>query len=123
MKLINLIATRNILSEHAGEKAPALTSYKIMKLLKASDTEDAFYNEQLRQIIDKYSEKDEEGKPVVKANGVQVQKEYVEECNKAVAELQNTEVDKPAYKFTIDELGAFQLSVFEMSILDEFIEE
>ena len=49
MKLINLIATRNILSEHAGEKAPALTSYKIMKLLKASDTEDAFYNEQLRR--------------------------------------------------------------------------
>ena len=123
MKLINLIATRKILSEHAGDKIPAVTAYKIMKFFKASDTEEAFYNEKMKELIDEYAEKDEAGKPIVKVNGIQISRDRIEDCNKAIKELQETDVEKPKLVLNLKELELFQLSVEEISTLDEFIIE
>ena len=123
MKLINLIATRKILIGHAGDKIPALTAYKIMKFFKASDTEEAFYNEKMKEIIDEYAEKDAEGNPISKVNGVQIKKDCIVECNKIIKELQETEVDKPKFELKLNELDALKFSVEEIAALDEFIIE
>ena len=123
MKLIEVITARRILMNHREDKIPAATAYKIMKFMKASETEDAFYSEKLNAAIDKYCEKDEAGNPIVKANGIQIKKALLEECNNVVLEIQNTEVEKPKFSLTLDELNLFQLSVQEVSDLDAFIEE
>ena len=123
MKLINLITARKILLNHAGDKIPAIAAYKIMKFVKASDTEDAFYNEKMKAIIDEYAEKDDKGNPVVKANGIQIQKDHIEDCNKAIKEIQDTEVETPNFKINVGDLASLQLTLEEVATLDEFIEE
>lgn len=52
MKLNKLIQVRRVLAEHANEPIPTMLAYKILKFMKASDTEGAFYDKKLKEIID-----------------------------------------------------------------------
>lgn len=123
MKLSKLLQIRKILGIHSQEKVPTILAYKIMKFIKASEQEGAFYNEKFRKIIEKYSEKDEKGNPVLDGNNIKLNQETAEECTKAVYELENTEVEVPNVSFTINELEPLAFSVSEMFILDDLIKE
>ena len=61
MKLNKLLQARKVLSEHANEPIPTMLAYKILKFMKASDTEGAFYDQQLKEIIGKYAKKNDKG--------------------------------------------------------------
>ena len=121
MKLIDLIKARKVIEAHQTEKLPAVVAYKIMKFMKTSETEDAFYNEKMREIIDKYAAR-EDGQIKVQEDRILIKPECMQECNEALEELQNTETENPKLCIKVEELSAFQLSVAEVSILDEFIE-
>ena len=51
MKLNKLLQVRKVLSDHANEPIPTMLAYKILKFMKASDTEGAFYEQKLNGII------------------------------------------------------------------------
>ena len=52
MKLNKLIGIRNILVAHANDRVYAKVAYKMMKFIKASEDEDAFYNTKLKELIE-----------------------------------------------------------------------
>lgn len=54
MKLNKLLQVRRVLSEHANEPIPTMLAYKILKFMKSSDTEGAFYDAKLQEIIEQY---------------------------------------------------------------------
>jgi hypothetical protein len=123
MKLNKLLQVRRVLSEHANEPIPTMLAYKILKFMKSSDTEGAFYDAKLQEIIEQYGKRDESGK-VVHANGrISIDKEHIEECQIAIDELGETEIEAPHITFTIHELTPINFSVSELYSLDEIIIE
>ena len=104
MKLNKLLQGRKVLSDHANEPIPTMLAYKILKFMKASDTEGAFYEQKLNGIIEKYGKRDSEGR-IESANGhISIAPDSIEECKKAMEELGETEVEVPNITFNIHEL-------------------
>ena len=77
----------------------------------------------MQEIIEKYGEKDEGGNFIETETGIQIQKEYRDDCHKAIVELESTEVDKPSLSITYDELEDIKISTEGMTSLFAFIEE
>ena len=104
-------------------KMPTKTAYKFMKLLKAIETEETFFNEKMRDIIFEFGKKDENGQPIFLENGnVEIIEGKEVECNERVKELEDIEVDIPDTKFTLEELEVLELSPRDIYALDPVIE-
>ena len=54
---------------------------------------------------------------------IQIIDDKVGEANAALNELNNIDVEMPNIKFTLSELDELKLSVADMFVLDQFIEE
>ena len=123
MQIGTLIKTKNVLVQFFTEKLTPKLSYKLMKFISKIETEEKFFNEKMREIIDKYGEKDEKGKLIPMDNGIKLKDGTAFECNKEIAELESIEVEAPNITFTLDELSEIKLSVQDMFLLSEFIIE
>lgn len=125
MKLYELVQARTIISNHIDQNQPlsASLAYKVMKLIKNTQNDYDFYQEKFRDIIQDCSEKDENGQIVQENNGIKVQEGKMEECSNRITELNETEVEMPNIKFTIDELSGYDFSIMDMAKLDDFIKE
>lgn len=102
------------------------TQYKFLKLYPILEKEREMYNQQLNGIIDKFAEKDDDGNfiPTKDGNGVQIKKESYAECNNAVRELDNMEVEIPDVEFTLEELEPLCLTMGELKVIMElFVKE
>ena len=123
MKITMLLDTKSIFDKIGQVKIAPRLAYKIMKFYKSVEVEEEFYNNKKNEIIALYAEKDENGQPIVENNIVKIVKDKIVDANKAMFELNNTEVETPSIKFTLDELEGIELSVADMYTLDAFIEE
>lgn len=123
MKLFEIINARMTVAMLYKEKVAGKLAYKFLKFLSATETDEKFYKEKLQEIIEKYGEKDEKGKFIETETGIQIQKEYRDDCHKAIVELESTEVDKPSLSITYDELEDIKISTEGMTSLFAFIQE
>lgn len=124
MKLSELITAREILMNHSNDKLAFPTSYKIMKMLKATEDDVNFYREKMSEIIETYGEKDADGKTKKSEEGfVKIQNGMKEECNTKIRELEETKVNECSVKFSLGELSNMQFSVNELFILENFIQQ
>lgn len=124
MELNELLQARKILANHINDKVCATLAYKMMKFLKSSDNEEEFYLTKIRELIDKYGEKDGEGKPVYADNGnIKIEQSKVKECENEIENLGKTDVAEPTIKFNLLELSELKLSAKEMYALDNFVIE
>lgn len=123
MRLSEIIKARMTVAMLYREKIAGKLAYKFLKFLSATETDERFYREKLQEIIEKYGEKDEKGKFIETETGIQIQKEYRDDCHKAIVELESTEVDKPSLSITYDELEDIKISTEGMTSLFAFIEE
>lgn len=122
MKLKKLVQVKGVFTPLIQTKLTPKLSYKILKFIRAIEFEERFFNEKLREIIDEYGKKGEDGKFLFdKDDNILIKEEKVEDCNKAIAELDELEVTPPAVRFTLDELENLSLSVVDMAIIEEFI--
>lgn len=122
MKLKKLVQVKGVIIPLIRTKLTPKLSYKILKFIRAIEFEERFFNEKLREIIDEYGKKGEDGKFLFdKDDNILIKEEKVEDCNKAIAELDELEVTPPAVRFTLDELENLSLSVVDMAIIEEFI--
>lgn len=122
MNLSNLICIRNVLVAHANDKVYAKVAYKMMKFIKASEDEDAFYNNKLKELIEMYGEKDTDNNFARDSAGnIKIQPQKVDECKAAIQQLEATDVEVPAIRFNIDELSSLRLSMAEMYAFDKII--
>ena len=104
-------------------KMPTKTAYKFMKLFKAIEEEETFFNEKMREIVLEFGKKDENGQPVFLENGnVEITKGKEIECNEKIRELESIEVEIPDTKFSLSELEVLELSPRDIYALDPVIE-
>ena len=102
-----IIDFRNNINFFADASLPLKGAYKINKIRKDVDKEAEFYSEKFQEILDKYSKKDENGNMVFSEEGdqIMISDGMVDECNEALTNLQNLEVEINNYNLTIDDLG------------------
>lgn len=102
-----LINFRNNNDFFGQQHLPLKVAYKLNKIKQAVDKEGDFYSEKFQEIINNYAKKDEEGNLVFSEDGEQImiQEDKIEECNKALEDLQNLEVEIDNYNLTIDDFG------------------
>ena len=102
-----IIAFRNNGNFFAGTSLPLKGAYKINKIKKAVEKESEFYQEKFQEIVDQYAQKDENGEVVFSEDGnqIMIKDGLVEECNKALTDLQELEVEVDNYGLTLDDLG------------------
>lgn len=107
------------------DKLPFKTAYKFAKLGEVIESELKFFQEKMQEIITTYSEKDENGQPVLTEDGasIKIQETQVTECQKEINELNKVEVDIHDIYFTIEELESLSLTTQQVYALMPLIKE
>ena len=102
-----IIAFRNAGDLFGDYKLPLKVAYKLNKLKKAIEVEGEFYANKFQEIVNTYAKKDENGQVVFSDDGNQIiiQDGKVEECNKALNDLQELTVEIDNCNLTIDDFG------------------
>ena len=91
----------------ADTTLPLKGAYKLNKIKKSVEKENEFYIEKFQEIINTYAKKNENGELVFSDDGNQIiiKDGMVEECNKALNELQELTVEIENYGLKIEDLG------------------
>ena len=107
------------------DKLPFKTAYKFAKLGEVIESELKFFQEKMQEIITTYSEKDENGHPVLTEDGasIKIQESKVAECQQEINELNNVEADIHDIYFTIEELESLSLTTQQVYALMPLIKE
>ena len=102
-----IIAFRNNGDFFAGTSLPLKGAYKINKIKKAVEKESEFYQEKFQEIVNQYAQKDDNGELVFSDDGnqIMIKDGMVEECNKALEDLQGLEIEIDNYGLILDDLG------------------
>lgn len=90
-----------------GTVIPLKAAYKINKIKKNVEKEAEFYSDKFQEIVDKYAQKDDEGNVKFSEDKEQIliQEDKIEECNKALEELQTLEVEIETYDLKLEDFG------------------
>ena len=120
-----IIAFRNNGDFFSNTTLPLKGAYKLNKIKKAVEKEGEFYTEKFQEIVEQYAKHDENGQLVFSDDGNQIliKDGMVDECNKALEDLQNLEVQIENYGLTLDDLGEnLECTPDELEALMPFME-
>ncbi len=120
-----IIAFRNNGDFFADTTLPLKGAYKLNKIKKAVEKEGEFYTEKFQEIVNTYAKKDENYHLVFSEDGnqIMIKDGMVEECNKALEDLQSLEVQIENYGLTLDDLGEdMECTPDELEALMPFME-
>lgn len=123
MTMKQLIGTKRAIMSLIKEKISPKLSYKLVKFISKIEVEETFYNKKCSELVDRYGERDKEGKLIYTDTGVKIKKDKALEFQAELDEVDNVEVEKPDTSFTLDELDELKLSVADMFFLQDFITE
>lgn len=124
IKRYELEAIRQVINMIGDKKAPIKTQYKIVKLKKIADEEQQIYQDLIDKNCSVFLEKDEAGNPIPHENGgFKIQEGKVDECNKVISDLLETEVEIGDFKFGFDELEVLDLTIAQTDAFMPIIEE
>lgn len=124
MKISQIINAKRAFSNYLDAKMPPSVAYKIMKLVRAVESEEAFYKKELQKLIEQYGKRNEDGSLVATEDGnVLLSEGTLQECRQKVNELEALDVDAPNISFTLDELSCVSMTVREMDAISVFISD
>lgn len=128
MILVDAINFQQIYNEISTLKLPIKVSYGLNKIMNGLKDDIDFFNSRLQEIVTDYSDKDENGNPILTEDGrgIVVSDEKKEECNQKIQELYTTEITPPATNLTIGDLenvSNLELTVQQIEILAKFLGE
>ena len=120
-----LIAFRNNGDFFSNTTLPLKGAYKLNKIKKAIEKESEFYVEKFQEIVSTYAKHDDNGNLIYSEDGnqIMIKDGMVEECNKALEDLQNLEAQIENYGLTLEDLGNdIECTPEELEALMPFIE-
>ncbi|HHV27431.1 MAG TPA: DUF1617 family protein [Tissierellia bacterium] len=117
--LLNSISKLRVLSQ---KQLPVKVSYAIAKNISKIEKELTIYEIERQKLIDKYAEKDNEGKVVADNNG-QIKFKDKEGWEKDIKELLDIENEIDIHKFKIEELEGYNMTPAELMSIEYMIEE
>ena len=90
-----------------GTNLPLKGAYKINKIRKELEKEGEFYSDKFQEIINTYAKKDDEGELIFNDDGteIMIKDDMLDECNKAIQDLHELEVEVENYDLAIEDLG------------------
>lgn len=102
-----IIAFKNNGDFFSDVTLPLKGAYKLNKIKKAVEKEGEFYTEKFQEIVEKYAKHDENGELVFSEDGnqIMIKDGMVQECNQALEDLQNLEVEVENYGLILNDLG------------------
>ncbi|MSS42476.1 hypothetical protein FYJ27_01820 [Anaerosalibacter bizertensis] len=118
-KMLTDISKLRTLSQ---KQLPVKVSYAIAKNISKIEKELLIYEQERQKLIDKYAEKDNEGKVVADKNG-QIKFKDKENWEKDIKELLSIENEIDIHKFKIDELEGYSMTPAEIMSIEYMIEE
>lgn len=122
MKIGQLLKVKGVFTPFIRMRLSPRLSYKLLKFIKAIEFEEDFFNAKFREIVQECAKKDEQGKFITDNNG-NIALEKSNKFKAAVEELNEIEVTAPDIKFTLDELQDLTLSVLDIAVIEDFIQE
>lgn len=120
-----IIAFRNSGDIFGDTTLPLKGAYKLNKIKKAIEKESEFYTEKFQEIVNTYAKKDENGNLVFSEDGnqIMIKDGMVDECNQALTDLQELEVEIENYGLSLDDLGEdIQCTPEDLEALMPFME-
>ena len=127
VKLSNerIVNNANILGVISQKDLPIKVSYAIAKNITKIESELKAYNNERQKLIEKYSLKDAEGKPLIEDNNIKIAPGNIEDWNRDIKELLAIENEIDIHKFHIDELinSNCNMSPTELNVIEYMIEE
>ena len=121
-----IVNTINVLGELNNAKLPVKVAYAITKNINKINSELKAYNEEKAKLIDKYAEKDKEGKLKADEYGnVTLKEEYIQDWNRDIAELLSIENEIDIHMINLDDLlnSNYNISPAELSVIDFMIND
>ena len=121
-----IVNTINVLGELNNAKLPVKVAYTITKNINKINSELKAYNEEKAKLIDKYSEKDKEGKLKADEYGnVTLKEEYIQDWNRDIAELLSIENEIDIHMLQLDDLfnSHYSISPAELAAIDFMIND
>ena len=102
-----IIAFRNNGDIFGDTTLPLKGAYKLNKIKKAIEKEGEFYTEKFQEIVETYARHDDNGNLVFSEDGNQIliKDGMIDECNKALTDLQELEVEIENYGLSLEDLG------------------
>lgn len=127
MKLSNekILNTINVLGNLNNTQLPIKLAYAISKNINKIDIELKTYNDEKVKLINKYAEKDKEGKVISDEHGhIIIEEKYKEDWNNDISELLSIENEIDIHKIQLDDLlnANYNISPAELSMIDFMIE-
>ena len=125
LKMYQIIDLPPFLEKVKSQKLPFKTSYRLAMFMQEVQKHIDFYQENFRNLLIEYSQKDENGnpKPTEDGQGVLLIEETMNEAYIKLAELRDLDVELPDAKFSVDDFGDIELSPEEMFVIMPFIAE
>ncbi|WP_143314983.1 hypothetical protein [Clostridium sp. HBUAS56017] len=123
MKIKNevLVNSVQVLRKLNNAELPVRVSFKVAKNIKEIEKELKIYEEEKSKLIDKYGEKDKEGKIKTSENGT-VNIFDVENWNRDIKELLSIEIDLNIEKIDISELSSdLKITPGELGLIEYLI--
>ena len=125
MQLSKVVEFHNLYSTLREKEMPVLVAYKLNQIEDVCEKNNKFFEEKTRDIINKYAEKDSDGKPLFTEDqkSVRIQQDFIDTCVKELQELSEIDVDVPDIKIDINDLNDIKITVAEMGALMPFIKD
>lgn len=128
IKLTNerIINTTNTLIKLNNSQLPVKVAYAISKNVNKIESELKVYNTEKAKLMDKYCEKDEEGKLKADEHGnVKIKEEHREDWNRDMKELLSIENEIDIHMIQLDDLlnSNYNISPAELSAIEFMIAE
>ncbi len=128
IKLTNerIVNTINVLGELNNAKLPVKVAYAITKNINKINSELKPYNEEKAKLMDKYCEKDEEGKLNANEHGeVKIKEEHMEDWNRDIEELLSIENEIDIHMIQLDDLlnSDYNISPAELAAIEFMIND
>ncbi|MEN8079148.1 hypothetical protein ABFP60_19485 [Clostridioides difficile] len=128
MKLSNekILNTINVLGNLNNAQLPIKVAYAVSKNINKIESELKAYNTEKAKLIDKYSEKDEEGKVISNEQGhVTIKNEHIEDWNRDINELLSIENEIDIHKIQLNDLlnANYNISPAELTLIDFMIND
>ena len=124
IKRFELNNIASVINSIGDKKGPIKTQYKFVKLKKIAEEEQKIQQDLIDENCMQFLERDENGELIPhEQGGFKIQEGKVEDCNRVIGEIMDTEIEINDITFTLDELEGLELSIAQMDGLMPVIEE
>ena len=121
--LKEIVDGMDLLSELSTRSLKTKAAYQLGRILREAQKEFSLYNEKRIALLEKYADKDEEGKPVIENGNYKISDEGIAAINTEYNELIETTVTLNANKLQLYLLDDETFTPTEMLKLMPFVEE